>query len=433
MSYEHPPEGNLDAVGNDLQTALNKLPVDLAQDGIRALRSSSELLMSAVGSGGNTSLAEVQARLETALGNLERAKGALQEAKQQIVSYAGSIGMTGLKSDPAGEVLTHLDSPRSPSREDAHNNPSDKRQVKFFKRVGGIEIPDEINPDTEQEIRDHYAQARQQLIELFPSQTKGLNMDRVQAFLDGMGLKRTTTIIVPQSQRNAVLRKLRELVGGNPPPTIGGIYNPGTDLSFIFYDHKAAKANGREFIESTVIHEMAHGSSDRSDICAVLTGPDETGVYIPRTGFIEQPGLDSPLTGVFLEEGFAELMRASYITSCLKRPRGFISHGVDEVMVPAGNSHVPFPAKYLFRGEKGRSISRVESYAGAALDHLIKQDPGLFPALLRARNSAAGIAEVARRINAISPGLYETMRNDFNDTATFGQGYARVLRATGAV
>ncbi|HUC89822.1 MAG TPA: hypothetical protein VMR45_03395 [Patescibacteria group bacterium] len=448
MVYEHSSGGgSFGDLGEGLQETLNQLSIGLAQHGITELANSSAAFTDVTCGSNNTNLTEAQAGLETAQNKLEVATDALQSAADGIIAYAGSVGIDGLAvpenstaAVSAAETSATAVSPDAVSNDPAAaenaGQPNGQRQVNVYKTVDGVMIPETKASDLQQEVRDHFEQARQELIRLFPSQTKGLNMDRINSFLEDLGLKQVTTIIVPQHQRDAVLRKVRDLIGSCVPPTVGGFYNHGLNLTFIFRDPKAEKANGREFGESTIIHEMAHGTNEHDALEALILGAadDDVSVHSPRVGFIEQPDPEKPAVGKFWEEGFAERFRSEYITQQLRRPRGFSSYGVDNVDIPVDDSMVPFPAKYLHKGpHKGREISRVESFAGAALDHLIERDPEIANALLRARKSNAGVEELVRRINAISPGLYERMRDDFNSTGTFARGYKSVLQATGAI
>jgi hypothetical protein len=165
-----------------------------------------------------------------------------------------------------------------------------------------------------------------------------------------------------------------------------------------------------------LVHELAHGTSAYDLFCYYKDdGSGRDLVVDPRYGF---NFLDY---GVFLEEGFAELMRAKYVENLISRgginswlglsgdPVNYLNSTYPWVDDRSGYAY-PMPLKYMhkiYHEDGSFFISTAESArAGLGLELLCKKDPGLFAAMIKARKSLAGIQEVAVRINRISRGLY---------------------------
>ncbi len=82
--------------------------------------------------------------------------------------------------------------------------------------------------------------------------------------------------------------------------------------------------------------------------------------------------------------------------------------------------------KYVYSLHDGSLSFSPSSHAAMALEMLLKQDPELLPAMLKARYDVDGLRTMAQRLNAIQPGLYQTLRDDFNSEDVFPEGQGHV-------
>ncbi|HUC89821.1 MAG TPA: hypothetical protein VMR45_03390 [Patescibacteria group bacterium] len=436
MDYEHSSgTTNLEDIRNGLQATLDLMPSGLAQDGITTINGTLETLYVATQGSNNPDIAALLGSLGAAASSLESASNAAQKIADELVAYAGRVGLDGLPYGAPGNTTYAPPTTASFASVAETAGPSKPRQVEFYrlKVMSPGVVPRTGKPGAEQDIIDNFARGKQQLLEAFPSDTTGLDTARVDRFMDSLGIKRTDTIILPLDQRDRLLHIINKILRIRLGK-IAGVYNPDLDLVIAFREPIGERENGPAFTETTVVHEKAHGSSEHYRIISVAIPPRNPAVYTPRAGFLAKPYPGAPLTGNFIEEGFAEYVRSLYIVDALGLPRGFIDQGKDVVPISMRKGvDLPLPAKYYYRGDNGKPDAGVESFAAAALDHLIERDPELFPAMLRARKNEDGIDEFADRIDAISPGLYNEMRRNFNSQYTFDLGYRHVLQSLGVL
>jgi hypothetical protein len=92
---------------------------------------------------------------------------------------------------------------------------------------------------------------------------------------------------------------------------------------------------------------------------------------------------------------------------------------------------VPVPSRFTYVKPDGKLNVWRESFAGAAVGFLVDKDPALLPALIEARRSVEGLREVAGRINAIRPGLYQSLRDNYNSPELFDDGLIEVADRLG--
>ncbi len=309
---------------------------------------------------------------------------------------------------------------------------SDK-EVRFFTPIPDTEqfSPVEMPDEKETELIAFLGEAQRKLIEQFPSDEEGLNLDRVNSFMDSLGLRIAPAVQLWSERSPALFEAISEATGLEESREQSGVYYAELDTAFVFRDRELEARNGSEFTESLLVHELAHGSSQHDSLRGVVRGSSISAVT-PRLGQSVQP-IDEGRKGVFIEEGFAEYVRGRYVTEVLGRTHGFadMPNEVSIATNPRDNFQVSVPSKYLHKTADGSPNVVTASYAGAAMDSLISRDPLLLPALVRARHDVDGLKEVAARIDAIDPGLYKKLRDDFNESDSFDDGLRHVSDALG--
>ncbi|MGV9675421.1 hypothetical protein ACWDSJ_09100 [Nocardia sp. NPDC003482] len=342
---------------------------------------------------------------------------------------------------------THAD--RQPHVE-AENVAEEQHRFHYFRAPGvGAKVLEAIAQPSgaDKKISDVLDWRRQRILERFTSDIEGLNIERVDNFFDELGLRRAPLVVIDKS-RKAELRRFLEKVEG-PVPVLDdehdhrGWYRNDLDIAFVFRNREFEEFNGPEYTEGIIVHELAHSSGRRPDTRVVVEGEDDEqalGVTFVRSGqtvhsysadINEDEGVPDA-TGTFLEEAFAEQIRAKYLTDELGFTGGLAKLEKETVTGRVEETGFDFsvPSKYFqYESSDGNPVLSASSYPGAAMDALITKDPELFPALIEARRSAYGLREVARRINGIHSGLYKTLRDEFNHSGDFANGYFYVLEA----
>jgi hypothetical protein len=190
--------------------------------------------------------------------------------------------------------------------------------------------------------------------------------------------------------------------------------------------------NGPEVIESFIIHEFAHSKMrllpigvDVSTRKRVLRrAVTVVNVNTLRAGsIVVKENAPEEAQGFYLEEAGAEYERGLYVVNELGRPRGFTSG-----LQPDGEPTILDKYTYLQTDDDGNITieAPVGAIPAATLELMINHDPKLLDALREAPRSVKGLRERARRINAISPGLYPEMRK-LDIRAQGGQTKAKKL------
>jgi hypothetical protein len=257
------------------------------------------------------------------------------------------------------------------------------------------------------EVRNTWIQQGEDILKL-PSYEDGINMDRVLAYCDSIGFSRKPIrILSPEDYKKALT-----IAGKNPENAEDGSWLEQQDVIVVSRDPDTEAMNGSEFIESMIIHEAAHGNSNDQQMAAdvsvnrhMLRKRVNVSTYTLRGGFVVRTDKDTA-EGYLLEEGYAELERGIYVEQILGRKTGFT-----EGLHP-GTPHLFDKYSRFVRDDSGEpKLNGMYGSVGAGiLELLIKRDPELLGALRESRHSVQGLREVARRINEISPGLYQEMR-----------------------
>lgn len=178
-------------------------------------------------------------------------------------------------------------------------------------------------PDVDEAYDNRLNHARQAIIERFP-QAGGTNMERIHGYFDSLGLQTPPLLVLDMSQQSEFDAFVTE-ASGRPPTSDKGQSNSSYENIFefavVFHDPDVEQVNGTEYTEGIIVHELAHGSSQHSDVH--IAGKDYSSpptIYETRSSqrapMGRQDGFQSHVGG-FMREAVAEQVRAKYVTDVL--------------------------------------------------------------------------------------------------------------------
>lgn len=264
-------------------------------------------------------------------------------------------------------------------------------------------------------------EVRKKLLKKFPiEEVEGLNLNRVESFMTDLGLEIKPYIIIDREDLRRVKRTMKpyDFLGGilYKRKNNIGIYNTPLGISIILRDPEDEELNGSIFTEGMIVHELGHSSSQHQDL--VQTKPNS--FQTSRVGFYF-PGKRG--SSGFIEEGFADMIRARYVAKNATRSevqhlvaavaaRGFRQVRIEDT-IPLGlegGPLFPIPLKYFYVGKDALSSTTGSSFAGYAIELLCKKIPTLEKSMVLGRTSVEGLREIARLINGVSPGLYQRLQ-----------------------
>ena len=249
---------------------------------------------------------------------------------------------------------------------------------------------------------------REEVIAKIPSNTEGLDTERVSSFISSYNLLVGEHIVFDEEylpQLKELLlpsRSLRNgLRDGSP-----GVFIAELDLVLVVRGRDSEVLNGAIYTEGLLVHELVHASGRHR--VYVHNG---TTVYMPRCGFALSNGETS--SGSFFEEGCAEMLRGQYIQDF--SPSRTILGLLDFLSADMVYKY-SVDAKYCyFTPTRGISMF-AGSPAAYGLELLCERDNQLRDALLSARGRVEDLRRVARIVSQISPNLYRQLRR----SAEFG-------------
>ena len=291
-------------------------------------------------------------------------------------------------------------------------------------------------------------EVRNELLMEFPKEKcEGLNLNRVEDYIQSQGLLLGNYILFEESD----LAKIGEIIGRIGLDTshlfmidsnevyCSGVYVPIIDLAFIRRDNNLEKTNGPIYTESVVVHELAHASAVVNQY--VVKGKE---YGVPSSGFVQPNEINSKNNwGQFLEEGFAELLQAEYYAaniSQLEKDRlidnqvYYAPLGMDILAEDRSARGVTWiPIKYRRLDAQGRPTFSVSSPCGYGLELICRQYPALRDLIVQSRKSNKAISQIAQTLNNINPGLYTMLqtgqklsessaisfKNDFDEKLTY--------------
>ena len=286
-------------------------------------------------------------------------------------------------------------------------------EVRYIDESGVSRRLDVDGPNTEGDqtmlegLHDYRQQLREKMIGLLGENDESdMDIAAADAFVAELGLADTQHQVVgPDFAAAANWRMHRR---GYAEEGSLGTYIAEADLAVIYRDARLEELNGPGFTESYLVHEKLHGSAKPRQLESRV---QDEGTRVAALRLGQMALVQGEKRGAFIEEGFCDAGRAKFIIEKLKKPTGFVEapEAIEQYLMPNGDT-LPMRTvlKYYAEKEDGTVDAAYNSpaVAGSAMMSLIENDPGLWDALIRARTETDGLREVARRIDAVKPGLY---------------------------
>lgn len=273
--------------------------------------------------------------------------------------------------------------------------------------AGGTRPLRELTPDDRigAALHEGHLQTREQILAM-PSLEEGLNLQAVDEYRQEMGApERPYRFLTPDNYQLA-----SSLVDKKNDHTSAGSYLHFGDVIIVKRDPELEKETGPGFMESLLVHELAHGSNEwdltKVDIATkkrFLRKRETQVTHSPaRLGQVVMKGHQDE--GTFIEEGYAEYERGRFIVNKLGLPNGFTKN-------PAPGDFVQRINKYAVpkQGNKDEGFGAY-GWAAMTVELLAEYDPDLLQAFRDARHSAKGLRDVAQSIDSAEPGLYRDLR-----------------------
>ncbi|MCK9352087.1 MAG: hypothetical protein WCT49_04170 [Candidatus Paceibacterota bacterium] len=286
------------------------------------------------------------------------------------------------------------------------------------------------------EMPEEWQNLRARILEYFENKTDGLDIERVNEFVTSEGLSSTDILFIDFED----IRRLSEILrpyglADQFSRSTSGVRIPELNLAIVARNPDKEQLNGQIYTEGVAVHESAHGSHKGSFV--------EYGceTYVPRLGFALQRSLDDrsvPYSGIFLEEGFAEIMKGEYLEKYMsgkEKDRLLEVLGLPEKTPLSREVTVSFqsksgevvetvmPIKYLYiKSENGVDCS-ASAPAASALEIAWKKYPELRTAMIESRGDESKLKEIPKIFERISPGLYSKLQKIFKaDSYHFSLG-----------
>lgn len=286
-----------------------------------------------------------------------------------------------------------------------------------------------MNPSRELPLQD--ASVTQSLLREFSEQNlSGLNISRVKQFVKARGFQPKPTLIVTQED----LKEIKKIVGSSSmfdwllDEQLHGRYIHELDLPVVVRNPKLERLNGTIFTESIFVHELAH--ANHSFFAQKNGVPARIGFALP---YNQTPW------GWFLEEGYPEMLSASYKKKYA--PKSFleqlstvaktrIRHFEHSLMTSApGLPDFSYPAKFAYVSEKMELDTSKSVCAGAGVELLCKVNPSLPEIIRQARHSTRGLTALAKAIEDIKPGLYRQIQRCDYSPESFARIYVLIINS----
>lgn len=291
------------------------------------------------------------------------------------------------------------------------------------------------------EMPDKFREVRERMIaEFSKNHSEGLNLERAEDFIRSQGIEvRPYAVFEPEDfdRIKTILSSIApHWTSGFESGEYQGIYLPEIGYSLVRRDRSMERMNGALYTEGLLVHELAHATTGYQQFFM----NERYAVRTPRVGFCLTKSVLS--WGSFLEEGWADMNRASYVMqhasdADFSVARGiFAEQGVTEYInlsdtIPATPSTagwrrpLPLPLKYLYASDVG-VVSPSSAFAGYAVELLCSQIPELHPALVAARSASEGLRDVARLLEGFCAGLYRELQKGEYSGEVFFNKLARV-------
>ncbi len=263
------------------------------------------------------------------------------------------------------------------------------------------------------EDKEALAWIRHNMLEGLQSQTEGLNIKRIESFMQEEGLEVKPYFLVAEEYIDTIVERVGHtgFLYNWAGPKVQGAYLEELDVVLVKRLKQNESYAGPIFTEGILIHELAHASSLWY---GCIKSPQ--GVCTARIGF----HVTNKSEMSQLEEGFADSLRARYMRRYLDPKtlnkfakalgRRTINIG-DKLMFPWKTEQLPIPLEYLIIEQNGLVRVPGPAPAGYAIELLGKQAPELRKQMIQARRSLEGLRTVAKTIENIKPGLYSKIQS----------------------
>ncbi len=269
-------------------------------------------------------------------------------------------------------------------------------------KISSIERPEVFN------------HVREKILATVEQDRSGIEIERVGDFFKELGLTPKKFVIYRPEQKQKLIEATQELPDNLRNELAAGLQFDGAYVSmlglvFVERREQMEQLFSAQHTEFVLVHELAHSSAEYENVTCVQDASSEKIVYMhpQRLGFESLTHVTKGTahdSGSFQEEGFAEYLKMNYREKHgLYKDTGFTA--MDETAKRVG-----LPLKYIQNSPKAQTYPRA-AFAAAGLELLIAKDPSLFDTMLKARKSVSGLRDYAKKINAISPGLYMKLRN----------------------
>lgn len=276
---------------------------------------------------------------------------------------------------------------------------------------------------------------RQQILESFPTQETGINVERLFDFFKSYNLRICPFIFIKDKTEFQKFTNQYEQAKVFFPPDLKegewlAFYDPEIDLIVVNADSdfEAQSSLDKEW---DLAHEEAHASCKHGG-CKLVEGR----VFRPRLGFSVGINKESNI-GEFLEEGFAEWMASMYRSryvdqKTLQRFDKFVEGSPKDLnfMVEFEIDNLSLPAKYLTFDKDGDLTDIPENaFPAYAFQVIAENRPNFLSTTIEARSSPAMLAKMIREINTVAPDLYSKIHKLQYNAEDFRRGLMIILDA----
>ncbi len=277
---------------------------------------------------------------------------------------------------------------------------------------------------------------RQKLLDAFPGREAGIDTERVQNFFRDYNLRTCPFIFIESEAALGKLESEYKQAGVYFHPFFKvddwqALYEREIDLIVVRTD-KGLSQRPKLDQEWYLAHEQAHGSCGHGQ-CKLMDGD----IFRPRVGFSISLNETDQL-GDFIEEGFADYMAGLYRSKFADQETldKFNPYVVGkptslDVSVDFEIDGISIPAKYLAIDETGEMVDGVNAFPAYAFELICAARPKFLEKALAARSNPAMLTQVAKEINALTPGLYPALRELKYESAEFRSGLEMVINSLG--
>lgn len=279
----------------------------------------------------------------------------------------------------------------------------------------------DARPATDEEIeacKVYQEKLRKAYLETIPSREDGIDMQRVDRFMEAQGLPNAQALLIDLED----LDTLREAFKSAGLPTLylddmGQLEEDGAfrraryiaeaDVVIMIRDRESEALNGPEFTEAYLVHEKAHKVLPLPDV--TFTKEADGNILIEDfmvAGFAVLNENRQQYDSQLYEEGWPELTAARYVREELGWPDGILGtkYQPHELDLISDQMKDKLPMAYLWLSKTGVTF-RSAAYAGYALELLMEREPKLESLFEDARTNAANTAEVHAMVDNVYPGL----------------------------